>query len=223
MIVTSEAIVLRARKQGETSKIVTLYTHDFGKLNVIAKGAREMKSKFGGALEMFARTSAVFYKKEKSEPGLYLLSKADIVDSHVGILQSLDRIGPAMAVSELILRAMHDEEANPLLFHLVADTLRALSSAERDALCPILEFRFYTQFIRLMGFGLDHISRGGLPRESVEAILALEEASVSEACEVFVAERTQQHLRGFFQVYFVEHLPGMTGRSMRSGKIFDAL
>ena len=61
MIVKTEAIVLRGRKQGDTSKLATLYTRDFGKIDVIAKGAREQKSKFGGALEMFARSTVVLY------------------------------------------------------------------------------------------------------------------------------------------------------------------
>ncbi len=223
MIVTSEAIVLRARKQGETSKIATLFTRDFGKVNVIAKGAREMKSKFGGSLEMFARTSVVFYKKERPEAGLYLLAKSDLVDSHSGILQSLDRIGPAMSISELVLRAMHDEDPNPSLFSLMAETFRELAKAPGNANIAPLEFRFYTHFIRLIGFGLDHLTRGAMPHESKEAIMALEDVSITEACELYIGEDAQQHLRGFFQVYFVEHLPGMTGRSMRSGSIFDAL
>src|SRR5439155_26532461 len=106
MIVSSEAIVLRARKQGETSKIVTLYTLAYGKLNVIAKGAREMKSKFGGALEAFSHINAIFYKKENVEPGLYLLSKAETIESNAGILNSLSKIEAATGIVELMLRSM---------------------------------------------------------------------------------------------------------------------
>ena len=86
MLVTTEAIVLRSRKHGETSKIVTLYSREYGKVDVIAKGARDIKSKFGGALEAFAESRIVFYKKDKPEAALYLLSKAEPIRSNSKLL-----------------------------------------------------------------------------------------------------------------------------------------
>ena len=77
MLVTTEAIVLRSRKQGDTSKIVSLYTRDYGFVDVIAKGAREMKSKFGSALEPFTLSKVTFYKKEGRD--LYLLANAEVI------------------------------------------------------------------------------------------------------------------------------------------------
>ena len=63
MIVSTDAIVLRSMKYGETSKIVTLYSKKFGKIKVIAKGARSAKSKFGASLEPMMHSSVIFYKK----------------------------------------------------------------------------------------------------------------------------------------------------------------
>ena len=133
MIVTTEAIVLRSRKQGETSKIVTLYTKSHGKLNVIAKGARETKSKFGGALEMFAKSTAVFYKRDKHD-ALSLLSKAETIDSHSGILKSLRRMATATAIIELILNSMHDEEANEELFFVLDTTLTKIARSNEESI-----------------------------------------------------------------------------------------
>ncbi len=52
-IVKTEAFVLRSFRYGETSKIVTLFTRDFGKMNAIVKGARNYKSKICGTLESY--------------------------------------------------------------------------------------------------------------------------------------------------------------------------
>ena len=164
MLVSTPALVLQARKQGETSKIVTLYSEQFGKVSVIAKGAREIKSKFGGALESFALINAVFYHK-KERPGLYLLAKADVVRSHSGILLSLERIQRASNVAEIILRTMHDEEANQQLFDLLVSTFGELSLAEAaPSVDPILLW-FLLRFSEMSGFQLsmeptDHDQRG---------------------------------------------------------------
>jgi recombinational DNA repair protein (RecF pathway) len=227
MIVTTDSIVLRARKQGETSKIVTLYTLDYGKLNVIAKGAREVKSKFGGALEMFARTSAVFYKKEKQD-GLYLLSKADTIQSNAKILQSLDRMETATAIVELVLRSMHDEEANPEIFALLADTLHAIAEAHNDDSATSLQFRFYLEFARIMGFEMnlkedDSLTNRECSPESIMALRYLCGSTFDKACSLRISERAKSELSHFFNAYFTEHLPGMTSRSMKSGKVFSSL
>src|ERR1019366_3384591 len=141
MIVKTDAIILRGRKQGDTSKLATLYTRDFGKIDVIAKGAREQKSKFGGALEMFARSTVVLYKNHKPDT-LSLLSNAETIEPNHGILRSLERMETATAIVELILRAMHDEEAHDELFDLLASTMQAIAQWE-DRAARAVQFRFY--------------------------------------------------------------------------------
>jgi DNA repair protein RecO len=218
MIVTTEAIVLRSRKQGETSKIATLYTLSAGKLNVIAKGARETKSKFGGALEMFAKSTVVFYKRDRHD-ALSLLSKAETLDSHSGILKSLGRIETATAIIELILNSMHDEEANEDLFFLLDSTLGAIAKSNEDLLPSVL-FRFYIQFARLMGFELDAESKSGLSQQLQSILISLMNSSDIAAT---ISERDRERLKSFFQSYFAEHLPGVNRRSMKSAKVFSSL
>ncbi len=215
MIVTSEAIVLRARKQGETSKIVTLYTCEYGKLNVIAKGAREMKSKFGGALEMFARSSVVLYKREKHD-ALNLLSKAETLDSNSGILRSLKKMETAMAIVELLLHAMHDEEANSELFDILAGTFHAIAQSEENS-APQLQLRFYLEFATKMGFEIDLKESREISPRLIELLQSLDEPST------LLAEREYHQLQSFFQAYFAEHLPGVSLRSMRSAKVFGKM
>ncbi|MEZ5167340.1 MAG: polyprenyl diphosphate synthase [Acidimicrobiales bacterium] len=45
------AVVLRSWKLGEADRIVSLHTHDNGKVRAVAKGVRRTKSKFGARLE----------------------------------------------------------------------------------------------------------------------------------------------------------------------------
>lgn len=216
MIVTTEAIVLRARKQGETSKIVTLYTREFGKLNAIAKGARELKSKFGAALEMFTLANVVIYKREKQD-ALNLLSKAETVSGNRGIAQSLKKMEAATEIVELLLHAMHDEEANSELFLHLAETLRMISDSE-EAHAPLIQFRFYLAFASQMGFALDLTEQSALPRSLVEALHPLSSGSLGE-----YSEEDIRRIHAFFESYFAEHVPGITHRSMRSSKVFERL
>jgi DNA repair protein RecO (recombination protein O) len=218
MIVKTDAIVLRGRKQGDTSKLATLYTRDFGKIDVIAKGAREQKSKFGGALEMFAFSSVVLYKTNRPD-ALSLLSNAESVEPNHGILRSLERMETATNIIELILRAMHDEEANSELFELLASTLRAIAQWE-DQAARAVQFRFYLQFARQMGFEVDLGSSQKLSNRSLSLLRSIE-ASTADA--MGISEVDYKQLSFFFQTYFSDHLPGVSSRSMKSARVFDQL
>ena len=46
-LVRSEGIVLKTYALGDTSRIVVVYTRDFGLLKLVAKGARKTPSRFG--------------------------------------------------------------------------------------------------------------------------------------------------------------------------------
>jgi DNA repair protein RecO (recombination protein O) len=218
MIVKTDAIVLRGRKQGDTSKLATLYTRDFGKIDVIAKGAREQKSKFGGALEMFALSTVVLYKNNKPDT-LSLLSNAETVEPNHGILRSLERIETATQIIELILRAMHDEEANSELFELLASTLHAIAKWD-DQAARAVQFRFYLQFARQMGFEVDLSASQKLSNRALSLLRSIEN-STAEASGISEADYKQ--LGYFFQSYFTDHLPGVSSRSMKSAKVFEQL
>src|SRR5688572_25835161 len=120
MLATTDAIVLRSRKQGDTSKICALYTKEYGLVDVIAKGAREMKSKFAGSLELYMHITADFYKKQGK--ALDLLSKAENISRMSSIGNSLAKIESATNVAELLLITLLDEEKNPTLFTLLSAT-----------------------------------------------------------------------------------------------------
>src|SRR5438105_3954447 len=55
----ANAIVLRRIPLGETDKIITLFTREYGKYNAVAKGARKTTSRLCGATEplMFLRAA----------------------------------------------------------------------------------------------------------------------------------------------------------------------
>ena len=83
MIIRTEAIVLRTMKYRETSRIATLYTKERGKVSVIAKGARDGKSRMGGALQPMNHVVALVYMKESRD--LQLLTQCDLAGHYPGL------------------------------------------------------------------------------------------------------------------------------------------
>ncbi len=140
-LVKTEAVILRSRRQGETTKILTLYTKAFGKMSVVAKGARSTKSRFWGSLEPLNYVHVVFYRKETRE--LQFLSQVDIVDSFRRVRAELGRAALAAMVCEWVLRAEVSEAPQPALFALLVETLRALDRAERGLKNVVRSFQMH--------------------------------------------------------------------------------
>ena len=122
----TEAIVLRSMKYLESSKIVTLYTFEHGKMSAIAKGARQRKSRFGATLEPLSYCSAVIYRNDGRN--LQILGECDLLHSFHKIGEDLDCMAAGLAVIELTNLVTHEEEKNPALFRLLLNTLRYLDS-----------------------------------------------------------------------------------------------
>lgn len=149
MIVTTEAIVLKAMKYRDTSKIVTLYTKGFGKISVIAKGARGKKNKFGSALEPMSYIQSVFYRKELRD--LQLLSQADLIETWNELRTRELKLITGLCVIEFLHACLHDEETHEDLFFLARDALRRLNSIEKNEVNILLWFLLW--MIPAFGFG----------------------------------------------------------------------
>lgn len=124
-LVKTEGIVLKSLRYGDSSMIFTLYTKDFGKIKLLAKGVKKEKSRTT-PLGLFSLAEVVFYKKEKSE--LHLLSSAESLKNFSGLGKSIARFSWASAISEILDQLIKGEEPNQRIFNL---SLKALSFTEQ--------------------------------------------------------------------------------------------
>ena len=76
MIVRTDGLVLRTHKMTESSLVVVVYTRAWGKVKLVAKGARRPKSRFGAAFQPITLGSFVYYRKEGRD--LQTASEGDI-------------------------------------------------------------------------------------------------------------------------------------------------
>ncbi|MGI6103254.1 MAG: DNA repair protein RecO [Patescibacteria group bacterium] len=118
----TRGIVLRRRVYGEADRILTLLTPGLGKLDVIAKGARRMKSKLGGHLELFYVVDWVLAEGRT----WHVVTAAEAAEVFSALREDLELVRQASHVAHLAARVSLDGEGNPALYALVERTLRAL-------------------------------------------------------------------------------------------------
>jgi DNA repair protein RecO (recombination protein O) len=119
----TEAVVLRRQELGEADRLLTLYTPDHGKLRVVAKGVRLLKSRKAGHLELFNRVQLLIARGRE----LDVVTQADTVDAFAGIRGDLMRLGHAAYAVELVDCFAVQEENRPL-YRLLVETIERLAS-----------------------------------------------------------------------------------------------
>ncbi len=127
-IITTEAIVLRSIKYSETSKIVTFYTRELGRVGAIVKGVRKKESKLGSALEPMSHVQIVLYTKESRE--VQTVSQCELLKSFHHLAADLDSLSAGFTFLELVYTITHEQEQNIPLFSLLRDTLISLGNQQ---------------------------------------------------------------------------------------------
>lgn len=165
MLVTTDAIILRSMKFRETSRILTLYTREFGRVSVLAKGARDPKSRFGSSLELMNFVRAILYRKESRS--IQLLSGCEVVRPFRSLAGDLSRMGAAIPILELMNLVAREEEKNPALFELLVSCLIAIDGATKGHRGAL--YFFEAQLLEVLGFRPDFDICGGCGRSLASA------------------------------------------------------
>ncbi len=125
--------------------MLVLFTRELGKVRAIAKGVRKLRSRKAGHLEPFTRSSLLLARGRD----MLIVTQAETINAHLSIQDSLELIGYASYVIELLDRFTYEEGENRALYRLLADTLERLSSQPG----PALPVRYYEiRLLDLLGF-----------------------------------------------------------------------
>jgi len=142
---TTHAIVTRSLNYGESDKIITFFTRDFGKLKGIAKGARRSRKRFQNALGLFSHLRLIFFDKEGL--GLVRAEGCDILHSFPKIKEDLKKIVYGNYYLELVNEMAGEREANQEAFELLLSALSSLEEANlQEEQLRIFEIRVLSLF-----------------------------------------------------------------------------
>lgn len=118
-------LVVRKTDWSDTSRIATIYTREFGKVRVLAKGGRRLKSNFEVALDLLVVCSIVLLRKATG--GLEVLTEARLDESFAGLRADLQRLNAGYYIAELLGDGTQDYDPHPVLFDHSLATLRQLA------------------------------------------------------------------------------------------------
>lgn len=142
----TEGLVIRQADFSESSRVVTFFTRDFGKVAVIAKGAKRLKSSFEVALDLLTTCRIVFVRKSSS--ALDILTEAKLEQRFKPRSGDLRSLYCGYFVAELLDGLSEEYDPHP---HLYDEALTTLTACAVDGPLELGLLRFELTVLREIG------------------------------------------------------------------------
>lgn len=143
----TEAIILKKTISGEADVFVAVFTREFGKLRILAKGAKKINAKLAPHLDTLNRSEIAFVKGKE----LMRLTGAITADYHKKIKSDYNRLMAGFFAVELVDQMMEEEAVSKKEYDELSAFLRKLDSIA-DKKAPYLPYLFAVRFLSLLGY-----------------------------------------------------------------------
>jgi len=138
-------IILNRTNFGEADRILTILTPDHGKLRLMARGVRKIKSKLAGGIELFSTSNITFIE---GRGGLGTLVSTRLIKHYGRIVNDLDRVQLGYDLIKLLDRATEDHpEAE--YYELLQEAFEALDDSQITT--DLIRAWFQAQLLRYSG------------------------------------------------------------------------
>ncbi len=141
-----EALILQQTNYGESDKILTLFSAEYGLQKGFAKAARKSRKRFSAVLEPL--TKAVFQWK-KGRGDFLILEDGELVDAHLGLRRNLRSLTLASYGVELVSLLLEEGEPHLIVYELLCSFLSYLESGGDELVARLL---FELRLIYLLGY-----------------------------------------------------------------------
>ncbi|SDB98492.1 DNA replication and repair protein RecO [Pelagirhabdus alkalitolerans] len=140
-----EGIIIRTQDYGETHKIVSILSKQFGKFQAIARGAKKPKSRMASVTQLFIEADYLVQLKS----GLSVLQQGEVIQSNRYIREDIVAAAYASYLAELSDKMLEDKQANLFIYQQLKSTLSEISE-KKDAMT--LAMMYELKLYRLAGF-----------------------------------------------------------------------
>lgn len=146
MTFSTDAIVLKITKTGESDRLLTLLTRDRGILKAFAKAAERPKNKFHMSTNLFCYGRFTFFESVKSVK----VEECDLNETFFGLQQDIAKLSLAQYFNELMIEtAPVETDANEYL-RLLLNSLYFLANDKKDI--QLLKALFEMRLSSLSGY-----------------------------------------------------------------------
>jgi len=139
----TRAIIINRLNLGESDRILTLFSPEYGKSKAICKGSRKTKSKFGGHTELFSLVDLVL----STGKSLDIVNDAELVENYFANNPDMAKIKTAYYFAEIINKLLPDHAKNEEVYNLLIYCLEKLDSTDEKR----IQLIFVARLLKSLG------------------------------------------------------------------------
>lgn len=143
------AFILKKENFLEADQLFTIYTKDFGKLEVLGKGIRKTSSKLRAGMEIFYLSEIEFIQGKTHKT----LTDAILVEKFSNLRKNLKRLAVAYKISEVLNDLILGQEPDEKIWQLLSETFFKLNTYSVNPNFPqLVYYYFFWNFISILGY-----------------------------------------------------------------------
>ncbi|HOB19977.1 MAG TPA: DNA repair protein RecO [Candidatus Atribacteria bacterium] len=135
----TQGVVLKYTNINEADRMLTVFSPEYGKLRVLARGCRKPKSRFLAMCQPFCYGD--LYLKQHRE--IYIMTQAEVANAYFDLRHDIERLSYASYIADLTNEVVNEGESNERLFTLLLKALSFLSFSDTHPLdiVPVYELK----------------------------------------------------------------------------------
>lgn len=136
---TTKGLVIKEQTIGESDRLVTLLTADFGLVKAFVRRAKQLKSRLNSATTLFAYCDFSLYRTKDA----FIVDDAVPIEVFFNLRQDIDRLTLAQYFAQLAYELSAEEQPQDELLRLTLNSLHLLCKGEKSItqIKAVFEFR----------------------------------------------------------------------------------
>lgn len=145
----TQGFFLKKQDRGEANQIFTIFTKDFGKLKILGKAIRKIKSKLRQSAEIFYLSEIEFIQGKNYK----ILTDALAVEKFKNLRKNPQKLAIAYKIIEVADLFIAEEEKNDEIWRLINEVFGELNNPSLQfAGCNLQYYYFLWNFLSILGY-----------------------------------------------------------------------
>src|SRR3989344_1680954 len=157
----TQGFVFKKEDMLEADRVFSVFTHDFGRIEIFAKAIRKIDAKLRGGIEIFSLSQIEFIQGKNRKT----LTDTIFIEKPRDIFESPEKIGITQKVCDILDACIKGEEFDKKIWEAIMDFLQKLQKSPLPAHSQLLYPYFFWNFISILGYEpeLSKCARCGQP------------------------------------------------------------
>ena len=145
----TQGFIFKKKDILEADRVFSVFTHDFGRLEIVGRAIRKITSKLRGGIEIFSLSEIEFIQGKNRKT----LTNTITIEKFNNIIKDINRLKISYQISEVLDNFIKGQEKDKNIFILLDDTFKALNSPKLQTLSiQLIYYYFLWNFLSAIGY-----------------------------------------------------------------------